>query len=62
MINLIKSEKCFQALLRALSAEYTVICDAIDTQKNLNINMSLQKLQKKKAQLKTLKTALWAKP
>ncbi len=38
-----------------------IIQDVIDAQNKLNVERELQKLQEKKAQLKTTKTALWIK-
>ncbi len=59
--DLFKSERRFQTLLQSLSDEYTVIQDIIDVQNKLNVKKKLQKLQEKKAQLKTTETALWVK-
>jgi len=56
--DLFKSERRFQTLLQSLSDEYTVIQDIIDVQNKLNVKKKLQKLQEKKAQLKTTETAL----
>ncbi len=61
MSNLFKSEHCFQVLFQSLSDEYIVIQDIIDAQNKSDIKKKLQKLQKKKAQLKTTETALWVK-
>ncbi len=58
MSDLFKSERRFQVLLQSLSDEYTVIQDIIDAQNKSDVKKKLQKLQKKKAQLKTTKTAL----
>ncbi len=58
MSDLFKSECCFQVLLQSLSDEYTVIQDVIDAQNKSDIKKKLQKLQEKKAQLKTTETAL----
>ncbi len=58
MSNLFKSERRFQVLLQSLSDEYMIIQDIIDAQNKLNIERELQKLQEKKAQLKTTETAL----
>ncbi len=59
--NLFKSECCFQVLLQSLSDKYTVIQDIINAQNKSDVKKRLQKLQEKKAQLKTIKTALWVK-
>ncbi len=56
--NLFKSKHCFQVLLQLLPDEYTVIQDIIDAQNKSDIEKRLQKLQEKKAQLKTTKTVL----
>ncbi len=61
MSDLFKSERRFQALLQSLSDEYTVIRDIIDAQNKSDVEKKLQKLQEKKAQLKTTETALWVK-
>ncbi len=61
MSDLFKSKCCFQVLLQLLSDEYTVIQDIIDAQNKSNVKKKLQKLQEKKAQLKTIETALWVK-
>ncbi len=61
MSDLFKSERRFQALLQSLSDEYTVIQDVIDAQNKSDIKKKLQKLQKKKAQLKITETVLWVK-
>ncbi len=61
MSNLFKSERRFQVLLQSLSDEYTVIQDIIDAQNKSDVKKKLQKLQKKKAQLKITETALWVK-
>ncbi len=61
MNNLFKSKRCFQILLQSLSNEYTVIWDVIDAQNKSNIKKKLQKLQEKKAQLKTTEITLWIK-
>jgi len=58
MSNLFKSERCFQVLLQLLSDEYTIIQDVIDAQNKSDVEKELQKLQEKKAQLKTTETAL----
>jgi len=58
MSNSFKSERRFQALLQSLSDEYTVIRDVIDAQNKSDVEKKLQKLQEKKAQLKTTETAL----
>jgi len=58
MSDLFKSERCFQVLLQLLSDEYMIIQDIIDAQNKSDIEKELQKLQEKKAQLKTTKTAL----
>jgi len=58
MSNLFKSERRFQVLLQSLSDEYTVIQDIIDAQNKSDVKKKLQKLQKKKAQLKITETAL----
>jgi len=58
MNNLFKSKRRFQILLQSLSDEYTVIQDVIDAQNKLNIKKKFQKLQEKKAQLKTTETVL----
>jgi len=58
MSNLFKSERCFQVLLQSLSDEYMIIQDVIDAQNKSNVEKELQKLQEKKAQLKTTETAL----
>jgi len=58
MSDLFKSERHFQALLQSLSDEYTVIRNVIDAQNKSDIKKKLQKLQEKKAQLKTTETAL----
>ncbi len=59
--DLFKSERRFQALLQSLSDEYTVIQDVIDAQNKSDVEKKLQKLQKKKAQLKITEIALWVK-
>ncbi len=56
--NLFKSERRFQVLLKLLSDEYMIIWDVIDAQNKSNVERELQKLQEKKAQLKTIKIAL----
>ncbi len=61
MSDLFKSERHFQALLQSLSDKYTVIRNVIDAQNKSDIKKKLQKLQEKKAQLKTTETALWVK-
>ncbi len=61
MNNLFKSERRFQALLQSLSDEYMIIQDVIDAQNKSNVEREFQKLQKKKAQLKTTETVLWVK-
>ena len=61
MSNLFKSEYHFQDLLQLLSDEYTVIQDIINAQNKSNVKKKFQKLQKKKAQLKTTETVLWVK-
>ncbi len=53
-------EQRFQTLLQALPAEYAVTRDAIDAQDAPDIEMGLQKLQEKEAQLKASDNALWA--
>jgi len=58
MSDLFKSERRFQALLQSLSDEYTIIRDIIDAQNKSDVERELQKLQEKKAQLKTTETAL----
>jgi len=58
MNNLFKSERRFQALLQSLSDEYMIIQDVIDAQNKSNVEREFQKLQKKKAQLKTTETVL----
>ncbi len=59
--DLFKSERRFQVLLQLLSDEYTIIQDVIDAQNKSDVERELQKLQEKKAQLKTTETALWVK-
>ncbi len=59
--DLFKSERRFQVLLQLLSNEYMIIQDVIDVQNKSNIERKLQKLQEKKAQLKTTETVLWIK-
>ena len=59
--DLFKSERRFQVLLQSLSDEYTVIQDVIDAQNKSDVEKKLQKLQKKKAQLKITEIALWVK-
>ncbi len=59
--NLFKSKRCFQVLLQSLSNEYMIIQDIIDAQNKSDVKKKLQKLQEKKAQLKTIKTVLWVK-
>jgi len=44
-----------------LSDEYMIIQDVIDVQNKSNVEKELQKLQEKKAQLKTTEIALWVK-
>ncbi len=61
MSDLFKSERCFQVLLQLLSDEYTVIQDIIDAQNKSDVKKKLQKLQEKKAQLKTTEIVLWVK-
>ncbi len=61
MSNLFKSKHRFQVLLQSLSDEYTVIWDIIDAQNKSDVKKKLQKLQEKKAQLKTTETVLWVK-
>ncbi len=61
MSNLFKSERRFQVLLQSLSNEYMIIQDIIDVQNKSDVERELQKLQEKKVQLKTTKTALWIK-
>ncbi len=61
MSNLFKSERHFQVLLQLLSDEYMIIQNIIDVQNKSNVERELQKLQEKKAQLKTTETALWVK-
>jgi len=58
MSDLFKSERRFQVLLQLLSDEYTVIQDIIDAQNKSDVKKKLQKLQEKKAQLKTTETTL----
>jgi len=58
MSDLFKPERRFQALLQSLPDEYTVIRDIIDAQNKSDVERELQKLQEKKAQLKTTETAL----
>jgi len=58
MSNLFKSERHFQVLLQLLSDEYMIIQNIIDVQNKSNVERELQKLQEKKAQLKTTETAL----
>ncbi len=58
MSNLFKSERCFQVLLQLLSNEYTIIWNIIDVQNKSNVERELQKLQEKKAQLKTTEIVL----
>ncbi len=58
MSDLFKSERHFQVLLQSLSDKYTVIQDIIDAQNKSDVKKRLQKLQEKKAQLKTTETAL----
>jgi len=58
MSNLFKSERRFQVLLQSLSNEYMIIQDIIDVQNKSDVERELQKLQEKKVQLKTTKTAL----
>jgi len=58
MSDLFKSKRRFQVLLQSLSDEYTVIQDIIDAQNKSDVKKKLQKLQEKKAQLKTTETAL----
>ncbi len=61
MSDLFKSERCFQTLLQLLSDEYMIIWNIIDAQNKSDVERELQKLQEKKAQLKTTETALWIK-
>ncbi len=61
MSNLFKSERRFQVLLQLLSDEYMIIWNIIDAQNKSNVERELQKLQEKKAQLKTTETVLWVK-
>ncbi len=61
MSDLFKLECRFQALLQSLSNEYMIIQDIIDAQNKSDVEKELQKLQEKKAQLKTTETALWVK-
>ncbi len=61
MSDLFKSKRCFQVLLQSLSDEYMIIQDDIDAQNKSDVKRELQKLQEKKAQLKTTETALWIK-
>jgi len=58
MSDLFKLECRFQALLQSLSNEYMIIQDIIDAQNKSDVEKELQKLQEKKAQLKTTETAL----
>ena len=58
MIVLTKSERRFQIFLQFLFFEYNVIPDVINVQNNSNIDKFIQKLQKKKIQLKTSETAM----
>jgi len=58
MSNLFKSERRFQVLLQSLSDEYMIIRDVIDAQNKSDVERELQKLQEKKAQLKTTETVL----
>jgi len=58
MSDLFKSERRFQVLLQLLSDEYMIIQDVIDAQNKSDVERELQKLQEKKAQLKTTETAL----
>jgi len=58
MSDLFKSKRCFQVLLQSLSDEYMIIQDDIDAQNKSDVKRELQKLQEKKAQLKTTETAL----
>ena len=58
MSDFVKSEWQFQTFLQALLKKYTVICDIIDAQNSSDIKYDLQKLQKKKTQLKILKMTL----
>ncbi len=58
MSDLFKSERCFQVLLQLLSNKYMIIQDIIDAQNKSDVERELQKLQEKKAQLKTTETAL----
>jgi len=58
MSDLFKSERRFQVILQLLSDEYAVIRDIIDAQNKSDVKKKLQKLQEKKAQLKTTETAL----
>ncbi len=58
MSDLFKSEHHFQVLLQLLSDEYMIIQDVIDAQNKSDVKRELQKLQEKKAQLKTTETAL----
>lgn len=58
MSDLFKSECRFQVLLQSLSDEYTVIQDIIDVQNKSDVKKRFQKLQEKKAQLKTTEIVL----
>lgn len=50
------SKKRFATLLRSLSDEYNNVRDVINAQNNADVNIAIQKLQEKEAQLKTKKT------
>ncbi|KAL8817470.1 MAG: hypothetical protein Q9191_008141 [Dirinaria sp. TL-2023a] len=48
-----------QTLLQSLPPEYSVIRDAIDAQKDLDVELSFQKLMDKEAQLKADETVIY---
>ena len=60
--HLQSKEYRFQILLRSLPEEYAVIVDAIDGKGDQDIDVSMQKLEEKEAQLQRLnETGMWAK-
>jgi len=60
MHDLSTDRRLLSALLNSLPEEYMVIKDAIEAQKDPNLDLAIQKLLEKEAQLKAQETAMWA--